>query len=53
MFEQPLGGYIDVWVRCDRFDGKMEVSVDGHRLERLVALHGDVELAARSWQRWD
>jgi hypothetical protein len=40
-------GCIDVWVRRDRFDGRMTMSIDGHRLERLVASHGDAELAAR------
>ncbi|MGB5187053.1 MAG: hypothetical protein WBO84_08000 [Acidimicrobiia bacterium] len=43
-------GCIDVWIRRDRFDGKMEVSVDGHRLERLVALRGDPQCATRVTQ---
>ena len=43
-------GCIDVWIRRDRFDGKMEVSVDGHRLERLVALSGDPQCATRVTQ---
>lgn len=40
-------GCIDVWIRRDRSDGRMDVSVDGHRLERLDASHGDPQRARR------
>lgn len=40
-------GCVDVWIRRDRSNGQMRVSVDGHHLERLVASHGDPQLEAR------
>jgi hypothetical protein len=44
----PTGnGCVDLWIRRDRSGGQMEVSVDGHPLESLVASHGDPHLATR------
>jgi hypothetical protein len=40
-------GCIDLWIRRDRSDGGMNVSVDGRPLAELVASHGDLELGAR------
>jgi len=40
-------GCVDLWIRRDQSGGQMEVSVDGHRLERLVASHGNPQLATR------
>lgn len=40
-------GCIDLWIRRDRSNGHMEVSVDGRPLESLVASYGDRQLATR------
>jgi hypothetical protein len=46
--DDPAGnGCIDLWIHRDRSGGQMNVSVDGHPLERLVASYGDPYLATR------
>jgi len=40
-------GCVDAWIRRDRSGGRMDVSVGGHRLERLVGSRGDPQGAMR------